>query len=145
MNSLIPICVNCKYFLSEPTGIHRLKSACAISAIDPVTGEETGKAKHAAQYRKDTGLCGPSGKFFLPGKPAPKKEKPKKEVKTVLVDVPEMNAMSGEEKAKITKDNPIFEELEKQEKFDKFLNSEEKPEAELLPLEEGKKRRRRSK
>ena len=92
MNSLIPICVNCKYFLNEPTGQHRLTSACAISAIDPVTGESTGKAKHAAQYRKDVGLCGPVGKYFQPGeKTVLKKEAPKPEVKTISVEVPEIH------------------------------------------------------
>lgn len=110
MNSLIPICVNCKYFLKEPTGQHRLTSACAISAIDPVTGEPTGKAKHAAQYRKDVGLCGPVGKYFQPGeKTVLKKEVPKPEVKTISVEVPEFH---GERLPEIHGDN-------------KFLNSDE--------------------
>jgi hypothetical protein len=116
MKDLIPVCVNCKYFLSEPTGVHRLKSGCAISAIDPVTGEPTGKVKHAGQYRKENGICGPVGKFFEAGKAKPKKEEPKPVVKTVKVET------------------PVIEE-----------EKEEPKDGELLPLEPGKKRRRRAK
>lgn len=131
MNSSLPICINCKYFLSEPTGVHRLTSSCAITAIDPVTGEDSGKAKPAAYYRGQNGLCGPSGKFFQKAdKPVVKKEKPKPEVPTISIDVPEL---------KVSQDLlDATEAISKQ-------NDKEAEAAELLPKEPGQKRRRRSK
>lgn len=151
MNNLIPICVNCKYFISEPTGIHRQNDVCGLTAIDLVTGKDLGKApKSAFYYRGQNGLCGPGGKFFLPSdKPAPKKEKPKKEVKTVKVDVPSIKEQidgwtdeAKEEASELAKklSAEVANDMTKVQVIDLDGNN-----SELLPLEEGKKRRRRAK
>ena len=121
-----PLCVNCKYYMDGP---------CGLTMINLVTGElEPRRNRQAAAYRKELNPCGPGGAFFKPGK---KKAEPKKKpvvieesrestAKVINVDVPDV--MHGVDKAAITKDNPILD-----------------AEQELLPTEEPKKRRRRSK
>lgn len=116
-----PICINCKYFVEEAPG--GTKSICGLTAVDPVTGKENArKARPASVYRNKNYPCGPSGKFFIAGKvkaepkivkAEPPKAEPKPEVKTVKVDVPEVNQVDSTE------------------------------EGEFLPLKEGEKRRRR--
>lgn len=122
-----PICVNCKFYLEEKTGPLQIAGTCGLTTVDPVTGdyqERRQKIKLAAAFRKDGMPCGVGGKFFQAGK---KKVTPKK--KPVVVEEPkESTAKTIEvETPKMTND------------YD---------EAELIPVEpveEPKKRRRRSK
>lgn len=118
-----PICKNCKYYLEEKSGPKLIAGTCALSAVDPVTGGWQRRPQLAAAYRKDKMPCGPSGLFFkfdkLNATPeyAKKKEDPKPKPKPV---------------AKTVKvEAPKVEEAPKED--------------ELLPLEEGQKRRRRRK
>jgi len=131
-----PICVNCKYYLEEKTGPLQTAGTCGLTMINPVTGnfeERRSKVKLAAAFRKDNMPCGPGGLFFQPGK---KKAEPKKKHVEVKEEVePEVEAVfvNVSDVAKIIKDD-VIEGLK-----------EEAKEGELLPLEPGKKRRRRAK
>ena len=97
--------------------------------------------------------CGPSGKFFQPGK---KKAEPKKKavkveeskestakvVKVVKVDVPEI--IDGSPVVQVIGDNPGIKITENLREKIKDIAKEEK-DPELLPKETGQKRRRRAK
>jgi len=143
-----PLCINCKYFMEDKTGPLQVIRNCGLTMIDPVTGELVPRRhRQAAAYRKENNPCGPAGAFFKPkeGKKTQPKKKPviveapkESTAKVISVDVPDMvepriefngdiQPIHGVDKAAITKDNPILEEPE------------------LLPVEEPKKRRRRSK
>lgn len=125
-----PICVNCKYYLAESAGPLQIIGTCGLTTVNPVTGEfqdKRSRVKLAAAYRKDNMPCGPSGKFFQPGK---KKAEPKKKpveeekestAKTITIDPAVV--------AKVIKDDVLEGLKEEQE----------------LPTEEPKKRRRRAK
>ena len=141
-----PICINCKYFMEEKTGPQMVKLNCGLTMINPVNGEyEPRRNRQAASYRKEGNPCGPSGLFFKPkpGKqvepePMPVVVEFKKEstAKVVKVEVPEI--MHGEDKARITKDNPALS-------VDGDLHLELTPAIVPEIIEEPKKRRRRSK
>lgn len=158
-----PLCINCKYFMEEKSGAHKVAQNCGLTMVNPVNGDYEARGnRQAASYRKENNPCGPAGTFFKAkdGKKVEPKKKPvvvveKKEstAKVIKVEVPEMNAdfeagvqvnfgVDDKEPNKLLWDKMTPEAEKKIRDHTAGLAKELLDDAQKEPTEEPKKRRK---